>query len=387
MKILHLIDSGGLYGAEMMLLSLVAEQQAQGIETMILSAGVPGIESKPIEEEARRLNLPVTPWRMKPGLNVWAAFRIVRWARRQGFDLLHSHGYKFNILMAVIPGWVRKLPVLSTVHGYVQGRRYSAIWLYELLDRVALRAMARVVLVSPLMKNHAAIRRLPEGKVAVIPNGISLEPVPQPPAPFRHDVVEFSDRFDVVLVAIGRLSPEKNFSLAIQALGALKARGISIGLCIMGQGPLADELRGQAEQCGVGDKLLMAGYVAGAESYLPRFDALVMPSLTEGLPITLLEAMKARVPVIASAVGGIPEALAGGKGGELVPPHNLPALITAFISLVSDRGGAVERADLAFETLVKNYSSRMMAAQYKTIYNSVIAPTKGRRTHDYGQPG
>ena len=70
MKVLHLIDSGGLYGAEKMLLSLVQEQVSQGLEPMILSAGEPGIDVKPIETEAKRKGLPLTPWRMSPGLNL-----------------------------------------------------------------------------------------------------------------------------------------------------------------------------------------------------------------------------------------------------------------------------------------------------------------------------
>lgn len=387
MKVLHLIDSGGLYGAEKMLLSLVQEQNAQGLEALILSAGEPGIESKAIEDEARRLRIPVKPWRMKPGLNIREAWRIARWANEQGFEVLHSHGYKFNILMALLPRSIRKLPLMTTVHGYVNGPKFSAIWLYEVLDRLALRRMARVVLVNPHMRALKAVMRLPECAVDVIPNGIDIKPRPGTEENKRDDIVRFTSRFDVSLVAIGRLSPEKNFRLAIDALAQIKASGISIGLCIMGQGSLHTALLEQASNLGVADNLLLANYVAGAETHIAGFDALVMPSLTEGLPITLLEAMKARVPVIASAVGGIPDALSGGRGGLLVPPGDLAALSAAFERLISDRPAAVVRAEYAYQRILDEYSSSTMAARYESIYKDITASAKERRRHQHGQPG
>ena len=94
LKILHLIDSGGLYGAEKMLLSLVKEQVQQGLQPMILSAGELEIDEKPLEAEARRKGLPVTPWRMKPGLNLKESWKILVWAREHGYKLLHSQDRK-----------------------------------------------------------------------------------------------------------------------------------------------------------------------------------------------------------------------------------------------------------------------------------------------------
>lgn len=387
MKVLHLIDSGGLYGAEKMLLSLVEEQQAQGMDSMILSAGEHGIEPKAIEEEAHRLSVPLKVWRMKPGLNLLEALRIAGWAREKGFDVLHSHGYKFNILMALLPRRVRQLPLMTTLHGYVNGRKYSAIWLYEMLDRLALRSMAKVVLVNPHMKRLHAVNRLPESRIAVIPNGINMRPQTNVQAKTRDDIVSFSGRFDLSLVSIGRLSPEKNFKLAIDALSRLKRAGFSVGLCIMGQGALRADLLEQAKKQSVADHLFMADYVAGAETYISCFDALVMPSLTEGLPITLLEAMKSRVPVIASAVGGIPDALADGKAGLLVPPNDLTALTNALEALVTDQATASDRVEYAYQRVLSEFSSGRMAARYETIYNSITAFAKERGRHHYDQLG
>ncbi|MDX5429536.1 MAG: hypothetical protein LPK45_00665, partial [Bacteroidota bacterium] len=98
MKILHLIDSGGLYGAEKVLLNLAIEQKRQGMEPVMLSAGLPNIEDKAIEIEARKVGIEVVAWRMKAGLNIREGLRIIEWACSNGVKVLHSHGYKFNII-------------------------------------------------------------------------------------------------------------------------------------------------------------------------------------------------------------------------------------------------------------------------------------------------
>ena len=157
MKVLHLIDSGGLYGAEKMLLSLVQEQVSQGLEPMILSAGEPGIDVKPIETEAKRKGLPLTPWRMSPGLNLKESWKILKWAQKNNYDLLHSHGFKFNVLLGMYPESLRHIPMVVTLHGYVHAPRYSKMWLYESLDRFAIRRMRGVVLVGEAMKKELSL--------------------------------------------------------------------------------------------------------------------------------------------------------------------------------------------------------------------------------------
>ena len=103
LKVLHLIDSEGLYGAENMLLALVQEQIKSGMEPLILSAGTPEIAEKALEIEARKRGLPVLKFRMKPGMNLIKACQILRIAKRHGINIMHSHGYKFNILLGLMP--------------------------------------------------------------------------------------------------------------------------------------------------------------------------------------------------------------------------------------------------------------------------------------------
>ena len=174
MRVLHLIDSGGLYGAEKMLLTLVSEQMAAGLLPTVLSAGETGIQNKPIEVEARRLGIPVIPWRMNPGFNLKAARDILRWAQSENYQILHSHGYKFNVLMGLWPESIRKIPLIATLHGYVRAKRFTKAWVYETIDRLILARLRRVVLVSEAMKRQVPEKIARSSKTVVIPNGMSI---------------------------------------------------------------------------------------------------------------------------------------------------------------------------------------------------------------------
>ena len=117
-----------------MLLALVEEQVKQGLEPIILSAGNLGVEKKSLELEAEKLGLSVKIWRMKPGLNFKEAWKIIKWAKAEGVNVLHSHGYKFNILMGCFSWCANRIPLLVTVHGYTAAERYSSMWLNQCLD-------------------------------------------------------------------------------------------------------------------------------------------------------------------------------------------------------------------------------------------------------------
>ena len=368
LRVLHLIDSGGLYGAERMLLTLVQEQLGQGLAPMILSAGEHGIQEKPLEAEARHLGLPLSPWRMKPGLNLRGAWRILQWAKRGRYDVLHSHGYKFNILMGVWPRYVARIPLVCTLHGYVQAPRWTKLAVYEALDRLMLRRADRVVIVNEAMRGMLPSAMARTGRCAFIANGIA--PDPPAPRPLPEHLCTFLARHRVNLIAVGRLSREKGFDRLIRVFAAHREALSGVGVLIVGEGRNRDALEAGIHSNGLDDQILLAGYQPDAASLLPHFDGLVMPSLTEGLPITVLEALRAGVPIIASAVGGIPAVLAGIPSAQLVPPADDHALANALRRLAED-GVASAETEAGAAAFRRDYASERMAARYTAVYEQV----------------
>ncbi len=372
-KVLHLIDSGGLYGAEKMLLALVAAQVEEGLRPTILSAGSPEVQEKPLEREAKDLGLPVKVWRMVPGLNFREALNIIKWAKREGFDVLHSHGYKFNILIGLLPRRLRKLPFVTTVHGYVHAAPFTKMWAYEWLDRKALGRVDHVVLVGEGTRRELPAPLVDSSKITVIHNGLAVERL-YAAADRRLDgpIGAFMEECSPLIVAVGRLSREKGFDHLIQAFPLLLRKNPRAGLLIIGEGRLRAELESFAAQLNVADNILMAGYCSEVPAVLKRADVLVMPSLTEGLPITLLETMTLKTPVIASAVGEIPVVLGYGKGGVLLNDLVPKTIAEAIEKVLSEREELTKKLNWASEAVKQKYTNRKMEAGYRDLYRRVV---------------
>jgi len=117
---------------------------------------------------------------------------------------------------------------------------------------------------------------------------------------------------------------------------------------------------------------MLPGYVADAGIYLPLVDVFVLPSLTEGLPLTVLEAMRASRPIVATRVGGVPSVLGEGRFGRLVPPGDADALAAAVSATLRDPSGAAALAAAAREAFGATYSSRRMADRYQALYEEIL---------------
>lgn len=372
-KVLHLIDSGGLYGAEKMLLSLVQEQLKQGLEPVILSAGEPGVGEKPIEAEAKRLELPVMAWRMKPGLNLGGSIAIIRWARTEGFELLHSHGYKFNVLMGLWPKTFRKIPFITTLHGYIKARRFSKSWMYEALDRLALRQMDAVVLVTDAMKKEIPKGIVSSGNTVVIANGLETEQLKQSSAePLPGELSLIVKRHSPLLLAVGRLSHEKGFDRLIDAFQSVKNEFSQAGLIIIGEGVSRKGLERQISNLGLGDSIYLPGYYDSVPALMACADLLCMPSRTEGLPITLLEAMAVGIPVCATDVGEISVVLGNGKGGTISKLGTGEEMGLEILHSLAQKEQMVEAVKWSRQRVRQTYSVRNMAEQYAKVYQKVL---------------
>lgn len=367
MVILHIIDSGGLYGAEVMLLQLMREQQSLGHTPVLASIGSKGFAEKAIEIEAKRLGLQVQTFRMANGPNFIGAMDILRFARTIGADLLHSHGYKGNILFGLLPRRIRCLPMLSTVHGWTSCGRLTKMAVYEWLDKFSLKRVDRVVMVNPLMQQLPALQRL--NNTAVIENGIDSSLGDG--AGLKLEILEFIQQRPTI-VAVGRFSLEKNFSSLLDAVAQLVEQGHDVQLLLFGEGGLRQQLSEQAAALQLSERILMPGHVAQVEKYLAHCAVFAMPSLTEGLPIALLEAMRAGIPIVASDVGGIPDVLDSGRAGVLVPAADTQALVSVLVGLLTDSERAERLVDGARQRVVEKYSSRTMAIKYLDIYSQLL---------------
>lgn len=368
MKVLHVIDSGGLYGAEVMLLNLMTEQAGMGLTPILASIGDGRLAEKPLETEARRRGLELRPFRMKNGPNLAGLAEMAAFARERRVDVIHSHGYKGNILFALLPHRRRVAPLVATLHGWTRAGGVNRMLLYEWLDTIALRAFDRVVLVSESMKGHPGLRRIDPARIVVVPNGLPLGGTAGEDGLDR-SVLEFCRRRPTI-GAIGRLSPEKGFGVLLEALRLLVQGGEDVQLALLGEGRERPELEARARALGLEGRVCLPGYLPDAGRYLPWFKAFALSSLTEGLPMVILEAMRAGVPIVSTRVGGIPEALDSGRAGILVAPSDAAELASGIRRSLHE--GDVPRMVAAGKQIVSSrYSARAMAKSYCEVYSAL----------------
>lgn len=254
--------------------------------------------------------------------------------RQHRIDLVCCHGYKPNLLGRPA---ARRLgiPAIAVSRGWTQ-----ATWkvrLYEALDRFHLRYLDRVVCVSEGQARKVRQAGTPAALVRVIRNAIFTDRFGEPDEPGRAFLQAFFAQPRTHLIgAAGRLSPEKGFGDLVTAAAEVVRAFPHAGFLLFGDGPLQSALTRQIVGLRLENNVVLAGFRADLDRWLPNFDAFVLPSYTEGLPNVVLEASAARVPVIATAVGGTPEALEDAQGGFLVPPGDTAMLVRRIAELLGD---------------------------------------------------
>lgn len=287
-------------------------------------------------------------------------------ARRVGARFLHTHGVRANVLGRLV-GRSLGLPVLTTVHS-VLWFDYDA-WIPRVLAYTAERATqgltAHFIAISRAIRQHLERRGVPARKVSVVHNGIP----PAPPGDRESLRRSLHIPTDVVaLVTVARLHPTKGLHHLLAAAALLPADLPPWHLYICGDGPMRAALEHQARALSVADRIRFLGHVPEARRLLAAFDLFVLPSLMEGMGIAALEAMAAGLPVVATAVGGIPELVVDGQTGRLVPPADPAALAGALASLLRSPGQARAMGEAGRRRFADHFTVERFARATEAVY-------------------
>jgi glycosyltransferase involved in cell wall biosynthesis len=308
-------------------------------------------------------------------LNKWPKFdpflipRLVRLIKRERIDLVHTHLFSANLWGRLAAKWA-KVPVVSTEHGMDTWRKGFHLTLDSLLVPVS----KRVIFVSEAVKAFYKSKNISfKGKGRDIYNGINT-----PDFEKKSDASSIRSGLGLketekVIGIIGRLVPEKahgDFIRAIQLVSQKHPNAVGL---IVGDGELLESLKKEVKKAGLENRIIFTGQRNDLPEIYRALDVFVLSSTREGFPLVVLEAMAARVPIVATAVGGVGELITDQETGLLVNSQNPEALAKAISNVLESSDLGERLAKNAYEKVKAQFSVEQMVKNHELLYREVLA--------------
>jgi glycosyltransferase involved in cell wall biosynthesis len=329
--------------------------------------GDPGFEH--LRRKARAWQAPLISVADHGPLDLGVVPRLLSICRRERVAVWHGHDYKTNALGLLLRRCWR-MRLITTVHGWVH--HTSRTPLYYWIDRLCLPRYDLVICVSEDLRDRCLECGVRPDRCVLVENAIDTDEFRRRlgTAEARQGLGLPSGRF--LVGAVGRLSAEKGFDVLIRAVVTLLGAGQDVGLVIVGEGDEEPRLRDLIAQSGAADRIQLLGYRPDVATLDQALDVFALSSYREGLPNVLLEAMALGVPVVATAVAGIPRLVRDGENGLLVEAGNVTALAGALSRLRDDTALRAQLGRAARQTVEARYSFRERMARIAALYDRVL---------------
>ena len=373
-SILQLRSSAGLYGADRMVLALDQGLSQQGTRNRLLSINNYRLGDQPLHNCGTRAGQDVVLLPCRGKLDMRTVIALVNQIDHCKANVLHVHDYKSAFYAWLATRRRLHVKLVATLHGWVEVSR--ALRLYNTLEIALLRRFDALVVVSDKQVNRLSRAGIPAARIRQIDNGIAISRKKRPASPELRTELGIENAGHV-FSAVGRLSSEKNLKLLIDAFTSVVASNPDVRLLLAGDGPEGQALKDKVAQLGLQGQIRFAGSRSDMEQIYPLIDCLVLPSLSEGMPLVVLEAMSHGIPVISSAVGEVPRILANSQYGQVVPIGDERALRLAMIHSITYTGRHDTKAR---EYVEKHHSIHAMASKYLDVYESLRMGSHERKS-------
>jgi len=316
--------------------------------------------------EARRLKN-VVCFEMKQGLHLKYVLDLCAIIKAGRIDLIHTHNEK-ALFYGAISGFMCGIPVVHTKHGK---------------NRVNLKARLRNNLLARLCKRIIAVSRdaaaqcireekIPPAKVMVVLNGVDIEAYSARKDAAMNRLSLGIDAGVPIVGIVARLAEVKDHATLFQACNIVNEKQIDFRLVVIGDGPLKGSLEKLSVSLGLHNKILFTGTRHDIADLLNIMDIFVLSSISEGISMTLIEAMSCSLPIVATNVGGNPEVIIDGKTGFLVPSQNAAALADKLVLLIQNPDMRKRMGDAGRDRAVNNFSMQNAVLSYEECYRQVI---------------
>lgn len=361
-KVLHIINGEHYSGAERVQDLLALQLPQQGFDVGFLS-----LKSGLFERHRRSIAAPLVTVEMKSKFDTAPTRRAIDLIRQEGYTVVHAHTPR-SLLIAAGAARATGVSLVYHVHSPVgrDSKRWLANRINTLVEKWCLRRVSKMICVSNSLRNYMMGLGHPADKLLVVPNGVPVADTPPIPRP--------SGEFVLGMVALFR--PRKGTEVLLQGLAELKRRGEEVRLLAVGpfETPAYEaEIKQLANDLKVTDRITWTGFTSDVNRQLQKMHAMVLPSLFgEGLPMVVLEAMAVGLPVLASRVEGIPEAIRDGQDGLLFDPGDARQLAERVIEMKTDLNRWESLADSARQRHRDCLSDVAMAKKIAAAYREIL---------------
>jgi glycosyltransferase involved in cell wall biosynthesis len=368
MRVLLLSTSMGMGGADKVLLSAAQEMQFRGHEILIVSLTALG----PMGLEARSIGIPTESLEMRRGFpDPRGLVRLIRLVRKWRPAVLHSHMVHANLLARALRLFVPVPVLVSTIHNIYEG---GPLWMaaYRLTNGL----VDQMTIVSQAAADRFTRESIvPKALLRVVPNGVDMARFREVAAGTRESLRRaMALEREFVWLAIGRFQPGKDYPNMLRAFAKVRNHYPQTALLVAGHGPLQAETEALAQELGVANVVRFLGVREDVPQLMSAADGYVMSSAWEGMPMVLLEAAAAGLPIVATSVAGNQEVVQDQESGFLVPPRESDALGAAMIRLMglseAQRRAMGERGRDLVRT---QYGLGRLVDRWEELYHEVLA--------------
>jgi glycosyltransferase involved in cell wall biosynthesis len=369
MKILHIISSGGMYGAEAVILNLSRTLNEQGHTSLL---GIFSNSSNPnlqLHERALQEGIEshLISCRGQIDRTVPASIRAL--AASTGANLIHAHGYKADVYVYLAMRG-STMPLVSTCHTWYDDNRL--VWLYGVIDRRVLRRYQAVVAVSDDVRQRLLDSGVPASRIHFIRNGIDLRPFTNATPSLRHLA-----RPDGLLVGwVGRLTHDKGPDIFLRAIAQVRPEYPTAHYLLVGEGPYRPQVEHLITELALDGVVHLLGQRSDMPAVYASCDFMVSSSRQEGLPMAILEGMATGLLWIATSVGAIPMVIHDSQNGILIAPENVKLLAASIIQIMQSPEDRARMGTVARHLTESEFSAERMAADYLRVYSAEEARDK-----------
>lgn len=377
-KVMHLTNTiAREASAETLILALVQKMDRSRFQPYVACLTEPRLLQRSFVERAKEIGCSVEflPWsRRKPFVS--SIFKLLRLIKKNQIHLLHTHDLRTDFV-GLVAARLARIPVVASIHGRVMKTVSLKLKIYQLIDWLVVKFFDHLIVGSDALRQEIIKSGLSPAKVSTVHNAIKIEKLD--PGLGRRFREKFHLNQDLLVGTVGRLSREKGHHFLLQAIPRVTERVPKTKFLIVGEGTARKELEESIQEMNLSEKVILTGFYENLSEILSAIDLFVLPSLSESLPLVVLEAMGSEKAVVGTNVGGVPEVVKQRENGLLVEPGKSDELAEAIIYLLENKQAREKFGKTGLEYVKQHFSVDSLVKKTEALYTNVLSKQDGNR--------